>query len=406
MSQTSDTTTQGALLKELYTLPPVRVVNDKSYLHSHLTTEQAVMDFSGEHVRFPVTVQRSLGGGSRAESGELPVAISEVDVEATAGMAFHYHTLEWSDALEKVSKNKAGAFEGAVGRKMRNLSTDLAKYLNRQWYNTDANGVLAASTTTATAAAQPVDSVQFIHVGDVLDQYPAASSTPTATGKIVSSISGQTVTFSTSVTGTTGDRWVVTGNFGNEVEGLRGITDSGRELHGIDSSTYPSWDGNEVDAASGTAGESLFEQLSDAIGERGRGEMDTYLTTRGIRRRLADEFASQRRWLNEKTLDVKLGYRMIEVNGHECVIDDDCPKGFVFGISNEALKLMQLTKPGFLESEAGGAAKVDLKNSTNAGRKMAIWQAYYQYYVSMVCTDPARTGRIFGADDDAAKPAT
>ena len=405
MSQTSNTTTQGALLKELYTLPPVRVLNDKSFLHDTLTKEQAIMDFSGEHVRFPVTVARSLGRGSRADGGELPVAISEVDVEATATMAFHYYALEWTEALEEVSKNKEGAFESAVARKMKNLSKDMAHELNKQWYNADANGVLCASTATATAAAQVMDSIQYVHVGDVLDQYPAASSTATATGLVVSSVipSTKTVTFSTSVTGTSGDRYVVTGNFGNEIEGLRGITDEDRELHGIDSSTYDSWDGEVIDADDAVAGESSFELLADNIGERGRGEIDLYLTTRGVRRRLADEFASQRRYLNEKTLDVKLGYRSIEVNGHECVIDDDAPKGFVFAAQRENLKLMQLTKPGFMESEAGDGAKVELKNSSTAGRKVAAWQSWYRYHVSMVCVDPGTTGRIESAEDDAAK---
>jgi hypothetical protein len=407
MAQTSNTTTQGALLKELYTLPPVRVLNDKSFLHDRLQKEQATMDFSGEHVRFPVTVSRSLGRGSRADGGVLPVAISEVDVEATATMAFHYYALEWTEALEEVSKSKEGAFESAVARKMKNVAIDMAKDLNRQWYNAGAAGVVATSTATATSATQTVASVQYVHVGDVLDQYPAASDTATSTGKVVSSISeaNSTITFSTSVTGTSGDRYVISGSLNNEVEGLRAITNDARTLHGIDSSTYSNWDGEVVDAASAVAGESLFEQLSDGIGENGRGEMNIYLTTRGIRRRLADEFASQRRYMNEATQNIKAGYRSLEVNGHECIIDDDCPKGYVFGISDEVLKLMQLTKPGFMESEAGDGAKVELKDHTTAGQKVAAWQSWYRYHVSLVCTDPARTGRIESAEDDAAKQA-
>ena len=404
MATTSNMTTQGSLLKELYTLPPVRVINDKSFLHDKLTKEQAELDFSGKYVRFPVTVQRSLGDGSRGDGGELPDAISEVDLDATAAMAFHYHTLEWTDALEQVSKNKQGSFESAVGRKMRNLSTDLAKSLNRQWYNSDANGALATVPGTgANSATQTVDSIQFLTVGRSVDVYNGGSLVSTVTINSVNAVS-KTVTFSASVnlSAVSNATIHIAGSRGSEVPaGLRAITAAGRTLHNINSSTYPAWDGYNLALSGAVAGESSFEQLSDGIGERGRGEMDTYLTTRGIRRRLADEFASQRRWLNEKTLDVKLGYRMLEVNGHECVIDDDCPKGYVFAISRDALKLMQLTQPGFMESEAGNAAAVELKNSTNAGKRMAIWQAYYRYYVTMVCTDPARTGRIPDAEDDA-----
>ncbi len=402
MSQTSNTTTQGALLKELYTLPPVRVLNDKSFLHDKLTKESAQLDFSGKYIPFPVTVQRSLGRGSRGDGGVLPTAISEEDVEAKALIAYHYYALEWTEALEEVSKNKEGAFESAVSRKMKNVSIDMAKELNRQWYNADANGVLGTSAATATSSSQVMDSVQFFQVGDVLDQYPAASSTATSTGKVVQSINKatKTVTFTTSVTGTSGDRWVVTGNFGNEVEGLRAIAAEDRTLHNIDSTTYDVWDGNVLAASGAAADESLLEQLYDAIGERGRGDMDTYLSTRGIRRRLADSFASQRRYLNEKSLDPKLGYRSLEVNGCEMVIDDDCPKGHIFALSRDVLKIMQLTKPGFLETEAGDGAVVELKDHTVAGQKVAAWQSWYRYHCSMVCTDPARTGSISDAEDD------
>lgn len=402
MPQTSNTTTQASLLKELYTLPPVRVLNDKSFLHDKLQKEQAQMDFSGKQVRFPVTVQRSLGRGARLDGGELPVAISEVDIDATATMAFNYYALEWTEALEEVSKSKEGAFESAVARKMRNISTDMAKELNRQWYNADGKGVLATSTATTTSATQAVSSIQYIHVGDVLDQFPSGSDTATSTGKIVQSISGTSVTFTTSVTGTTGDRWVITGSLNSEIpSGLRAITSAGRTLHGVNSSTYPMWDGVNLPISGVTAGESYFEQLYDNIGQNGRGDIDTYLTTRGIRRRLADEFASQRRYLNESSLDIKAGYRTLEVNGTQTVIDDDCPKGFVFALSRDSLKLMQLTKPGFLESSETNGAVIELKDSTVAGRKVAAWQAWYRYHVTLVCTDPARNGRIPDAEDDA-----
>lgn len=408
MAQTSSMTTQAALLKELYTLPPVRVLNDKSFLHDKLQKEQAVMDFSGKQVRFPVTVQRSLGRGARGDGGELPVSISEVDVEASAAMAFNYYALEWTEALEEVSKSKEGAFESAVARKMKNISTDMAKELNTQWYNADGNGVRATvSGTGASSASQTVDTVQFLHVGDAVDVYNG--STLVGSRTILTIVdSTRVVTFDSTInlSAISNATIHITGNKGNEIPaGLRAITAAGRTLHGINSSTYPQWDGENLPISGVVAGESYFEQLSDNIGENGRGDMDTYLTTRGIRRRLADEFASQRRYLNESSLNIKAGYRTLEVNGHECVIDDDCPKGYVFGISRDALKLMQLTKPGFLESSETNGAVIELKDSTTAGRKVAAWQAWYRYHVTLVCTDPGRTGRIPDAEDDAPKQA-
>src|SRR5689334_14245503 len=102
----SNTTTQAALLKELYTLPPVRVLNDKSWIHDNIAKEIAKLDFSGKYIRFPVTVQRELGGGSRGDGGVLPQASAAVDVEAKALMQQHYFGLEWTELVEEVSKNE------------------------------------------------------------------------------------------------------------------------------------------------------------------------------------------------------------------------------------------------------------------------------------------------------------
>lgn len=415
MAQTSNTTTYAADLKELYTLPPVRVLNDKSYLHDRVTKEQAKLDFSGRYIRFPVTVARELGSGSRADGGVLPVSVAPVEVEARALMQQHYYALEWTEVLEEVSKNEEGAFESAVARKMRTVATDMAKGLNRQWYNPLIGAIESnLSTTTATTLTVATGKYpQYVRVGDQIDVVVLATGVPVTNGTniTVTAITSAGV-ISTSAGGnlavTAGTHGIViTGNYGNEVVGLRGMGDTGRTLHNINSSTYPTWDGNKLNVSGAVAGESSFEQLYDRCGERGRGDIDTWIMTRGIRRRLADEFASQRRYLNEKATDIKAGYRLIELNvgsaSAEAVVDDDCPKGYTFALAKDALKLMQLTKPGFLQSESGGA-RIELKDHTTAGQKVAAYQAWYRYHVSLVCTDPARVGMIPDAEDDG--PAT
>jgi hypothetical protein len=393
------------------------VLNDKSWIHDNIAKEAAKLDFSGKYIRFPVTVQRELGGGSRTDGGVLPQASAAVDVEARALMQNHYYALEWTEIVEEVSKNEAGAFENVVSRKMKTVATDMAKGLNRQWYNPLIGAVESglattsgASTVTTSTAKYP----QYVRVGDTLDivTLSTGAAVTNGTGRVVQSISSVgVITF-----GGTGDPGgnlavtagthglVITGNYGNEVVGLRGFGETGRTLHNVNSSTYPSWDGNKFNVSGAVAGESALEQLYDRVGERGRGDVDTFILTRGLRRRLADEFASQRRLLNEKATDIKAGYRTIElaVGGAsaEAVVDDDCPKGFAFAFKRDVLKLMQLTKPGFMPSNDGQGARIELKDHTTAGQKVAAYQAWYRYHVSMVCTDPALVGMIPDAEDD------
>lgn len=406
---TTNTTNTGAILKELYSLPPVRVLRDKSFLHDKLAKEKPTMDFSGRYAYFPVTLVRNLGRGSRGDAGDLPVAGTETIEDAKVYIKRHYYALEWSEAIEVASKNKEGAFENVVTMKMKNVAIDMAKEANRQLYNA-SQGKLGTVSSGASSATQTFASVQYIYPGDSIDFITANGVTNTGNRSVVSvNRTASTIVVSSTVATTTGDFVVLAGNFAvsggggesYEVEGLRHVCDDGRSLYGIDSSTYEEWDGNVIDADDAVAGESLFEQLYDKIGQRQRGDMDTYLTTRGIRRRLADEFASQRRYVNEKAVDIKAGYSMIEVNGKPCVIDDDAPKKHVFGLTLETHKIMEAIKPGFLETEAGDGAVVELKDSSTAGQKVAVWQSWYRYHWTLACTDPGRNGFIYDAADEA-----
>lgn len=403
---TSNTTNTGALLKELYNLPPVRVLNDKSFAHDKFVKEKPTLDFSGRYAYFPVTLTRNLGRGSRGDAGVLPVAGTETIDDAKVYIKRHYYGLEWSEAIEVASKNKEGAFENVVTMKMKNVAIDMAKEVNRQIYN-DQYGTLATIPTGSVGASvnQTVDTAQYLQVGDLVEIFSSDGATErTGAAVTVDSINRTTgaIVLSAAVDTSDNDIIVLAGNVVAgptvyEVEGLRHICDDSRTLHTISDAA---WDSTVLDASGAVAGESLFEQLYDAVGSKGRGDVDTFLTTRGIRRRLADEFASQRRYLNEKATDINAGYSMIEVNGIGCVIDDDCPKEHVFALSMDTFKIMQATTPGFLETEAGNGAAIELKNDSTAGQKVAVWQAWYRYHWTLACTDPARNGKIVNAEDD------
>lgn len=418
MAQTATAgTSHAADLKELYSLPPVRALNDKSWIHDNIVKSKATdVDFSGKYVRFPVTVRRALGRGSRGEAGDLPINIEEVEVEAKAYIKQHYYALEWAETLELVSKNKEGAFESFVTKKMKNVGTDLAKDLNRQWYNPTVGRLALCTTDDSAGLTFTVDNAQYIQVGDIIDVHNTSTGAVITAGKarLVTAVNRSTnvITIDTNATVYSGadsgninvagtETVCLTGNYGNESEGLRSFADTSRSLHGIDSSTYEEWDGNEINL-SGTPviGESSIERIDDKVGRRGRGDVDVHLTTRGIRRRLADEFAAQRRYLNEKATDIKAGYKVIEVNGVDTVIDDDCPEGYFFAGRTETLALLKLTEPGFLETEAGDGALIELKNGTVAGTKKAVFQAWYRYHVSLACQDPGGWGMITGGEDD------
>jgi hypothetical protein len=116
----------------------------------------------------------------------------------------------------------------------------------------------------------------------------------------------------------------------NEVDGgLRAVTGTSRTLHSINSATAGNefWNGNRRAASGATAGEGLFEQLADDIGANGQGDVDVFITSRGIRRRLADTYQSTKRFNDAKAVDIHGGYSAIMVNEIPVVSDDDVPRG-------------------------------------------------------------------------------
>jgi hypothetical protein len=111
-------------------------------------------------------------------------------------------------------------------------------------------------------------------------------------------------------------------------------------------------------------------------------------------------FNNQRRFNDSKAVELHGGYTAIMVNEIPVVIDDDCPKGWLFGFDKKAFKWFELSKPGFLEQDSGIFTLKDAYVSGGAGAKSAIWQAYFRWYAAFGCVSPNRTGAITGITGD------
>jgi hypothetical protein len=249
--------------------------------------------------------------------------------------------------------------------------------------------------------------VQYIQVGDVIDIRTESNGTAVTNGTsrtvTARSVSGATITIADgggNVTTSSNEAVYLAGNRGNEIDGLRFITGTSRNLHSIDSSTAGNqfWDGNDRNASSTVIGESIIEQLFDDIAQNGNGEVEVALTTRGIRRRLADTYQSQKRFTDAQAVSVHGGYSAIMVNEVPVISDDDAPKGYLFAFNKSAFKWFEQNNPGWLESKDGNIFQ--LKATSTSGQRQAIWQAWFRWYASLGCVAPNRTGRIRNGTDD------
>jgi hypothetical protein len=125
-----------------------------------------------------------------------------------------------------------------------------------------------------------------------------------------------------------------------------------------------------------------------------------FLTSRGVRRRLADTYQSAKRFVDAKAVEIHGGYTAIYVNEIPVIADDDVPKGWAFALRKDVFKWFQVADPDWLTSEDGTVWQ--LANGSVAGTRRAAWQAWFVWYAALGCLAPNQTGAIINAADDAA----
>lgn len=417
---TQTLTTFDALLKNVYRGPIVELLNQETYLIDQLE-KQNVNDlgsFTGRQLIFPVHTGRNRGRGATTDGGALVSAGQQSYLDGIVAIRYFDEGIELSDMVIKQSETDEGAFVRALTSEMEGASTDLRKDISRMAYGT-GDGLLASCTTTQNAINTfAVDSGQYIAVGDTIDiivKTTGATGTG-AVGRAVTAVAytgtaGSSTQANANVTVGGGTISVdntfgvyISGDRSNESDGLRNICSTGRTLHSINSSTFPIWDSNTISLANANPSEDTFMQLAQKIRQRSGKNIDSFLTTLGVQRRLANTYASQKRWNDAAVTKVDGGYSAIMVaagNDPVPVISDvDAVNGFVFALNKASFAWAEVAKPDWLEAPDGKGSILHLKDGSTSGSKIAIWQAWMVWYATLVNVAPHRNGAITSVNDD------
>jgi hypothetical protein len=406
--------TADAILKDLYRGPIIEQLNYKTYMLDMVERDSDSVDFTGRRAIFPVHSAPNFSPTSMPDGGTLPVAGIQGYQDGIVNIKYHAGAMEITDMALKQATGNEGSFVNLMDNDAKKLAQDLKKNINRQifggGYTTTggANASVITNLTSSPAAATTftVASTQYLRVGAIVDIVTIATGVVRAAAVTITAINRttKTITVGTAVTATTTtDGLVLPGAWNMEMEvGLQFATGTGRTMHGINSATAGNefWNSNRRDAASTVAGEGLFEQLADDVGGQGQGEVDVFLTSRGIRRRLADTYQSTKRFVDAKAVEVHGGYQAIFVNEVPVIADDDVPRGWVFAIRKDAFTWFQTGDPDWLKSNEGMIWH--LANGSVAGTRRAAWQAYFVWYAALASTAPNQIGAIINATDDAA----
>lgn len=401
-----------AILKDLYVGPVVEQLNNKTYMLDQIERDSEHIDLYGRRAIIPLHTNRNRGRGSRAETGTLPSAGRQAYQDAIVHIKGHFSAIEVTDQAIKASQSNEGAFINILDAESKGCAEDLRKDINRQVFG-EGTGILAGVSETAEGTKEiPVTSVQYIYVGDTVDILKKADGTVgegvenrEVTKRVGGSTKKITISGANATKVTTSYGVYLTGSYGNEMDGLRNIIAKNRTLHEINSETAGNefWNGRTQEvgtsaSALAVAGETSFEKLADEVGLSGNADVEVFLTTRGIRRRLADTYQSQKRFNDAQAVNVHGGYSAIMVNEIPVIADDDAPRTFAFGLNKESFRWFQLSTPGWMEQGGGGI--FHLKDGTTAGTKQPIWQAFFSWYAALGCIAPNRNGRLEFVEDD------
>jgi hypothetical protein len=130
----------------------------------------------------------------------------------------------------------------------------------------------------------------------------------------------------------------------------------------------------------------------------GNGEVEVFLTTRGIRRRLADTYQSQKRYNDARRWTSTAASRPSWSTRSPWSPTTTCPKGFAFAHQQGLVQVV----PAGRSRLAGvqGRHGVPAPAGASSGTYNAVWLAWFKWYASFACVAPNRNGVIFNAADD------
>lgn len=341
-------TTVNAMLKELYEGSIQNQLQEERVLIKRLErTAKGIGSDSvgGKYVVFPVKVSRNAGISYRDENVQLAPAGRQGYKSTQEQLKYGYGRVRLTGQLIDLAESDRQAFSSAMEEEMDGLKNDLAKDENHvAWGHIDASvasGIRAKLTATATSATQTVDSTQYLQEGGVYDVTNLG--TPVAGGTAVSIVSinsATSVTFSGSVTGTSGNYVGRTGNYNKEPNGIQKIVDSTGALHGLDPTTTSSWKSVE-DGTTTALTELAMAKLMDDVRTAG-GKIPTVIfASLGARRAYWQLQSSLRRFNEPKEFKGGLvGLSFMYGAADLPVVDDvEAPAKHMFFLHEPSIKI-------------------------------------------------------------------
>ena len=394
MSTYADITNLADVLKNVYGEGLTNQFNDESITYNMFPKSDRKP--AGKGYVFGIRYSRAQGTGARAESVQLPDALTGTKDNGTIIPKYIYGSMRITGPAIEIAKGNSAAFVDGLADEIDDIYQSIIVDMNRMshWDGFGQLGRLSAVATGSTSAtwAGTFDNdigVRYFQEGQLVDWYVSAGTTvcsaSTATamyGHRVSSIAPATnVVYFESITtaydanhpylsgltqgagtcmigaiavklGSRDDSHVST-DVPVEMIGLSGIFDDGTDLgifEGITVGSYPKWQANLIGNSDVNRELSLDLMINacDLTRTRSGQKVNKILMGLGQRRKYANLLLPDVRFA---PLVLKGGYETLSFSGGdgsiEIVVDPVCRPNRIYFFPNDVIKKYELTALGW-----------------------------------------------------------
>lgn len=298
-----------AVLKEIYAKRVIDILNSKvlAWMLFHKETGS----WEGRRVRYPINLGRNEGVMATSESGTLPDAGSQTNVETQIPIRYIHGRIQLSAQVIKHSRSNKGSFVRAMDQEMTGLIRDMKNELNRSMFGWGLGALCLVNGDPGTGTTITVDAPGGVAGATLGNRFirpnmniafvnPSDGSLRAGGARAVSSVAAGGTTF---VIGAAVDTAVadndyvvraaksstaVIGDTAYNLEpvGLLGLVDDTTyltTLNNINRSTYPIWQSTVISSV-GPLSADVLQRGLDVADQRGEGEIDYFLTHHSVRR--------------------------------------------------------------------------------------------------------------------------
>lgn len=393
-------TSQAGLAKRVYD----KYVEDQQNLKTHTLDQfaKSLTQYSpgGEGYFGAIADYGNESVGAISETESFRTIDSENQLQWKVQPKVLVAPIQFSGLVSKALEGSDEAFANAIVEALDKAKARLKKDENRQFFGYGLGVLGSPAQTTATAAASfTVSSAQYFRKNMVVDVYTSTGGTAQVSGLRlldVDKVNNKLIVGSVSASiGSTAvivkeNMLVSAAADGKEMMGLRGIVDDGTDLNtfqniSISSTSNLIWKSRRIDASSANLTSDLLQRLVDDVRVLGGEEVDTFISHPLQRRKYLDIVVPQKRYASG---DMDSGFKKLEFNGIEMLLDEDCQSDTVYAIKKSLIRKFELA-PMAMGSHDGSDVFLRIASADK-------FQAYWRHYCNFGTSKRSAHGKIIG----------